>query len=219
MSVLSFGRRRSERLGQGKLGDYLAQAVAAKLASASRFERLARGLREHAAPPALQRDAMQARDDKLRHAQRCGQLARSWGAIPEKLAMAGLDERTFDTTLEDVARENGVGCVKETYASLISRHQAAHARDAGLRKVLRVIAEDEARHAILVHRVHGWAMHRLDASACGRVRLAQAQALQELAQGRATSMDAGLVEAAGLPPLQVARSILDTLVRQLWDLP
>ena len=50
-----------------------------------------------------------------------------------------------------VAIENAVeGCVRETFGALIASWQAEHARDPGIKRLMRSIARDETRHAFVV---------------------------------------------------------------------
>ncbi|GEM_PF-3981000 len=64
-----------------------------------------------------------------------------------------------------VASENAVeGCVRETWAARVGRHQARFAKIASMRAAMAEIAADEARHAALAWDLDTWARSHLGAS-------------------------------------------------------
>ena len=177
------------------------------------FERLADELRAHGAPSELVAQALAARADEVKHAERVGQLARARGGEPMPVEVAPPEARS----LFEVAVENAVeGCVRETYGALVGAYQAARARDLWLRMAMRGIAADEARHAALAHAVQAWCLPQLSHGERERLRRAQVEAVFELAKECQTELDPELQEQAGLPPRGVAGALVGELTRELW---
>jgi hypothetical protein len=207
-------RSQSLARGRDKLGDYLAHSAHLEAASVIAFERLACELNAHSAPLELVDQAITARGDEVRHTEMMAQLARYYRGAPVKASVETLAVRP----LEDIALENAVeGCVRETYGALVGGYQAYHARDPALRSAMYQIAEDEARHAALSHRVQRWILPQLDAAARARVAHAQQRAVFELAAEVATPIDDELRLVAGLPSPAMGRMLLDELSRALWN--
>lgn len=199
--------------GMSPLGDFLARCAHLEAASVVSFERLARELTAHGAPPDLIAAARDAQADEVRHAAVVGQLARARGGEPvqpevEPLAVRGLEEIALENSVE--------GCVNETFAALIAGYQAEHARDRELREALIGIAEDELRHAILAHRVQRWIATELDAPALARVAAAKARAVRKLVREAAQPVAEELQRAAGLPSVAVASALVGELTHSLW---
>jgi hypothetical protein len=204
---------RGREVGRSKLGDYLAGVAHLEAASVVSFERLAQELEAFAAPRGLVDAALAARADEVRHADLIGRLAVAHGGEPIGPEIAPMVPRT----LEEIALENAVeGCVRETYGALLGGYQAGHALNRALRTAMLRIAEDEARHAALSHRVHRWIMPKLSAVARERVRHAQQRAVFELAGEVALRPDVELASLAGLPPPEMAHVLLDELSKTLW---
>jgi hypothetical protein len=195
------------------LGDFLAQVAHLEAASVHAFERLARELFAHGAPQALVRDALRAAGDEVRHAQVMGELARLHGGELASVEVAKLPTRS----LEEVALENATeGCVRETFGALVGAYQAEYAESPALRAAMRTIADDEARHAALSHRVHAWALAELPADAGERVHAAQQAAVAALLDEQGAGAEEGLARSAGLPPADVVRAFVAGLERELW---
>lgn len=127
-------------------------------ASIASFARAATELLAVGAPPDLVEACMRAATDEVDHARRCFALASVYGGrevgpgplpavAPRQASLVELVESTF---LE--------GCVGETVATLIAERSLAVATDEAVRGTLRVIAEDEARHAALAWRTVAWAL-------------------------------------------------------------
>lgn len=144
------------------LDGWLARA-AMEHASVAAFARFAMQLQALGAPAELIADAHVAALDELRHARLCFAVAsrldgRRLG--PGPLALDGLDLRAdpasvaVETILE--------GCIGETVAAAKMRYLADAASDPDLRRLLRAIADDEARHAALAWRALGWLLDRFD---------------------------------------------------------
>lgn len=93
-----------------------------------------------------------AAQDEVRHARIMERLAWARGAARPKQKFARIRPRP----LVDIARENArEGCVAETFAALLTVHQAHNAPDPELRAALLPVAADECEHAELA-----WALHR-----------------------------------------------------------
>ncbi|MET0340654.1 MAG: ferritin-like domain-containing protein [Polyangiales bacterium] len=199
--------------GASRLGDYLAHSAQLEAASVHAFAQLARELEAHGAPADLVTRAQAARDDEVRHAAEVGALATARGGMPGAPTVHAQAVRTLDA----IAIENAVeGCVRETYGALVGAHQAARARDPGLRAAMGRIADDEARHAALSHAVHAWIVGRLDAGARARVLAAQIKAIGALSCAARTEPEHMLREDAGLPDARTATAMIDQLARELW---
>ncbi len=164
-------------------------------ASIASFARAATELLAVGAPPDLVEACMRAATDEVDHARRCFALASTYHArevgpgplpavAPRHASLVELVESTF---LE--------GCVGETIATLIAERSLAVATDEAVRSTLRVIAEDEARHAALAWRTIAWAL--------GQGGAPVAEMLHGLLQ-RAPRVDGGL----GLRPSPRSSALL-----------
>jgi hypothetical protein len=199
---------------ESAVGDYLAHCAHLEDASVYAFERLARDLTAHGAPRAMVAAALHAADDEVRHARVIGALACARGGQP----VAAEVREPSPRTLEQIATENATeGCVRETFGALLGGYQARHAGDAGIRSVMREVAADEARHAALSHRVHSWALTKLEPAARERVLAAQQKAIAELTRACSEELDVGLRGPLGLPSAQVAQALLRELSLALWE--
>ena len=159
------------------LGAYFARMAYDEAASVHAFRRLRDDLARHDAPDALVLAAARSARDEERHARVMARYARGQGATVD----APRVRRGKPRSLEAVARENAVeGCVHETFGALLLHWQAAHARDASVRRTFARIAADETRHAALAWAVARWAEGRLDAAGRARVAAARARALDGL---------------------------------------
>jgi hypothetical protein len=216
----SAGRRpagllsRSRDLGHSRLGDFLAHCSHLEAARVLAFERLACELNAHGAPLDLVDEAINARGDEVRHALLLSQLARKYSGEPTRASVANLALRP----LAEIARENVVeGCVRETYGALVAGYQAEHAHDTRLRVVMAEIAQDEARHAGLSHRVQRWIVPQLSRTQREAARHAQQRAVFELAREVARPLDPEVRLAAGLPSAALGRLLLCELSRALFN--
>lgn len=169
----------------------------AEHASVASFARFALELMALAAPADLVASAHQAALDEVKHARACFALARRYGGrdvAPGAFPMGGSVEVSSDL-VELAARVALEGCVGETVAAMQAAHQLEVARDPEVRRVLAMIAEDEARHAELAWRTISWALS-LDGDA---VRIAVVDAIESgiaavLADDEALEFDAALCE-------------------------
>jgi hypothetical protein len=120
-----------------------------------RFGRLAKRLLEAGAAPVLVGLAARAATDERRHAERCAELAESYGApvdrrspaVAAEIAPAGLPAR--ERLLYEVV---AACCVAETESVGVLSTLLGCARGAALRRVLKELAQDEVGHGRL-----GWA--------------------------------------------------------------
>lgn len=150
-----------ERAAEDVVEGWTAHAVF-EHASVGAFARLALDLLALGAPPQLVTAAHEAARDEVRHARLSFALASGYGgrAIgpgpltlppPRPPSFAALVHDTFDG-----------GCCGETVAAAIAEEAAATATCPAARRVLRIIARDELRHAELGWRVLAWAVRRSD---------------------------------------------------------
>ncbi len=124
-------------------------------------------------------------------------------------------ERGPVRSLLAIALENAVeGCVRETWGALLAAYQAEHA-EGSLRGMFRVIARDEAQHALLGHRVAEWAERSLPATERAQVASARAQAVEALFASLAVEPAPEFVRVAGVPRSAQALAMARTLFTQL----
>ena len=142
----------------------------AEHASVASFARATLELMAHAAPAHLLEGCQRAALDEVRHAKLCFALAAAYGAAatcPGRLASP--PPRSFDlaSLAASTFRE---GCVAETTAALAAERALSRCRDPAVRRVLGIIAEDEARHAVLAWRTVAWALGRGGRGVAGALR-------------------------------------------------
>lgn len=174
-------------------------------ASVVAFERLAVEMSALGAPDSLLERLHGAAADEVRHGRDVLALAGNH-PMPHVDAPSPGQRSAFAVALEN-ARE---GCVRETFAALIARRQAATARDVTVRSVMTTIAADETRHAELSWELASWLEGQLDPSE--RAALSAAR-VSEAAVLRAEIASGGLLEDAdlGLPGAREAVALLDGL--------
>lgn len=179
--VAARGRRRAPR-GGGLSPEVRARLARAWLvrgalehAAVASFGRFALDLAALGAPEALVRDAIRAIGDEARHARAAFAVAASFGDPGHRPGALPVDPSLCaDLTafVRAVVRE---GCVAETVGVAILEARAAAAADPGMRRVLRGLARDEARHADLGWRALAWAL----AAGGGAARRAAAESMAE----------------------------------------
>lgn len=195
------------------LGGYFASAAHLEAASVHAFERMAEELAAHGAPRSLVRAARRSARDEVRHARVTSRIARRFGGEPAAVRVRSRGVRR----LRDMALENAVeGCVRETYGALVATWQASHAQDAGIRRAMDRIAQDETRHAAL-----SWAVARaidpmLDDRDRRRVAAARARAVRTLRREVAAVTHPDLVREAGVPDASSALRLVDELAAAVW---
>ena len=127
-------------------------------ASVASFARAVIELMAVGAPPSLISAAQRAASDEIRHAQMCFAIASGYigaqvgpgpltAAAPRQLDLAQLAVTTFVE-----------GCVSESVGALEAERLGQQATHPSIRRILREIADDEARHAELAWSTVGWAV-------------------------------------------------------------
>jgi hypothetical protein len=197
------------------VASWLSVTAALEWASIDAFQILAEELVALGAPTRLVEAARRAEADEVRHTAAMRSLARAAGAAVSAPAIA----RGAARDLVALAIENAVeGCVRETYGALVAGHQAAHAARSDVRAVMRVVHEDETRHAELAWDVHAWAMAGLGAEDQSRVLTAMRGAFDELAREASVFVSAELVRDLGLPGVRASRAFASALREHLVPL-
>lgn len=175
-------------------GTFFADAARLEAASVFAFEQLENELRMYRAPRTLIRDARRARNDEVRHARMTRRLAKKNGGRP----LAARVRRPKTRAWFEFVKENAVeGCIRETFGALVATYQAERATDVQIRGAMKVIAQDETRHASLAWRIAKWAEARLSDEERAEVRALQRAELGRMAC-RLSQEDAPIT-AAGLP--------------------
>ncbi|WAS93503.1 ferritin-like domain-containing protein [Nannocystis punicea] len=178
------------------------------------FAALADELARLGAPAELLDALAEAARDEQRHAARVTTLARRRGADIVTPTIADTPARD----LLALAIENAVeGCVYETWAALVTAHQARAAQDPALRAAFAEIAADEARHADLAWAIDAWLLEQLDEAARAEVAAARRAAVRALATGLAEAPDHAELVALGLPSSRVALQLCSGLDAALWS--
>jgi hypothetical protein len=191
------------------IGAWFAKAAWLESASIHAFLHLSHELAEHGAPRSLQKLAVAAARDEIRHTAIMTALAKKYGAEPPKVEVVLPAGRS----LEAIAIENAAeGCVRETWGAVVALWQAQTAIDAEARAAFTTIARDEVRHAALAWAIDRWAMPLLDHAARVRVALAREAAVRALADE-----PMGEVPVIGLPAADHARQLLSRTYSSLWN--
>lgn len=201
-----------DRARNASVASWLAAAALLEHASIEAFEILARELTHHGAPNRLVHAALRAARDEIRHTRAMAALARREGedftpSVPSRREPRAL----FAIALENVVE----GCVREAYGAVVAAWQARHAAREDVRRVASAIAPDEATHADLAWRVHGWALSQLSASERAALEHALHDALAELRIAAGHPVPPGLVEELGLPRPEDARRLVAGLETEL----
>jgi hypothetical protein len=129
-------------------------------ASIASFARAAIELMAVGAPPELVEGCMRAGQDETDHARRCFALASIYAGRalgPGPLPPLGPRDRELPMLAVETFLE---GCVGETIAALVAERSLGSATDEAVRATLRVIVEDESRHAALAWRTVAWAVQQ-----------------------------------------------------------
>jgi hypothetical protein len=196
------------------LGAHFAAMAHLEAASVPAFERLWSELRALHAPARILASVERARRDEIRHARVVARLARrNGGTVSAPMIRVKKKE---PRSARAIAIENAVeGCVRETYGALVATWQSMHAADAGVRRMMSRIAQDETRHAALSFRIASFFDGTLDARDRRTVSRARRRALAELAREVRTEPDARLVHEAGMPSALQATRLLTALEQHL----
>jgi hypothetical protein len=202
----------------GSFGALLAQLAQAEAVSVVAFRELAGALTAANAPAALIARAERAAEDEVRHAALMSAHARRYGAVA---TTPSARERRYPSLLALALHNAEEGCVNETYAALVTLHQARFAEDLELRLDLHSIAQDELEHASWSHDLDAWLHMHLTAAEQLAVAGAKDRALKRLASCAAAPSNAVSLR-AGLPEPEVATQLLaglQTLLREAGPLP
>jgi hypothetical protein len=195
------------------LGATFASIAELEAASVHAFERLASELARHGAPGSLVEEARRAAWDEVRHAHAMKGLAERFAHDVTAPRVDAASART----LVDLALENAVeGCVRETFGALQATHQAKHAHDVAIARVMRTISEDETRHAALSWDVAAWIEPLLTTAERARVREARDRAVEALARDLATEPSDEAVALAGAPRAAESLRMLSAVRGELW---
>jgi len=128
-------------------------------ASIAAFARFAMQLLALGAPPDLVAASQRAGLEEIRHAKACFALASRYAQRPIGPSTFALDGALEATSLVDVAALAAAeGCVGETLGVALAEEALAGARDEEVRRVLRMLVRDEAKHAELAWRFARWAV-------------------------------------------------------------
>lgn len=189
-------------------GEVLATMAVLEAASVAAFDRLARELEAHGAPPELVARARSAMADEIRHTRTLRRLAKARGGRPIPWRRAELPVRPrLEVGIENAAE----GCVSEAFGAAIALVQAERATDPEVRAAFAVIAEEELEHAALAWDVHAWLMNTGGSHERDVFERALRDATKSIDHddpGRATR------EALGLPDPATSRALLDQMVEQ-----
>jgi Mn-containing catalase len=143
-------------------------------------------------------------------------LAAEFGGTP---ATPELDAIAVPTLLE-MARDNATqGCVGETWAALLARHQADTAELPQIRDLMTEIAADETEHAELAWAIDAWLHTKLSPAEQTEVLATRTAACDSLHHSLAAAIDHPAQQAAGLPRRATALALHEGLRRALWTLP
>jgi len=198
----------------GSVGRFFADVARLEASAVHAFRIMAQELAALGAPRPLERAARRAALDEVRHAKLTSRLARRHGAEPRPAEVSPRPLRPlFELALENVVE----GCVRETYGAACGRFQAARASDSAIRGELERIARDEARHAELSWRIHGWAQQRLSRHERQALRQAARTAIADLRQELARDPGCAVREVAGMPAPEQALALLDCIEAELWS--
>ena len=142
-----------------------------------------------------------------------GRLALRFGG---QLTAPRVEERSLRSLLE-LSLDNAVeGCVRETWGALFGAFQAERSEDREVRRIMRVIANDEAEHASLAWQIAAWAEPQLTDGERATLRSLQEAAIGELSKDSATASQL-LTRVAGVPDRAQTEQLLSSLRTRLWS--
>lgn len=164
-----------------RMAELEAAAVQAFLHLANEFD--AHGLRAFA-------DAsVDAARDEVRHADAIARLALRYGVSPRIPTIVPTPIRSLEEIVIDNARE---GCGRELFGAEVNAHQAEHATDLEVRRVMASIVDDERRHGAVSLSIAETLMPRMTLATRRRARVARDEALLDLAASFTESAELGL---------------------------
>lgn len=189
-------------------GDYFATATQLEHASIAAFVQIAEFLTKHRAPPALVRRAKLAAKDEELHTSTMHALAERYGAAP---SLVDARAEPFAHRLAFALDNAEDGCVRETFAALLAREQAARTNDPTVARALRAIANDETRHAALAWDLAAWIEPMLSTSERAYVASRRSVAFAELRAQWSVPWIEVLEREVGMPPAARALQLIDGL--------
>jgi hypothetical protein len=193
-------------------------------ASVAAFARFTMLMLSFGAPPELIIASQRASLDEVQHARACFALARRYGSRdvgPSPLHVA--DSLSVVSLSELVALTVAEGCVGETLGALLATEQLERAHDPEVRKILRRIAKDEARHAELAWKFLAWALESGDTGVQTAAHVAFRNASDEIERMRVVDygVDVDLWHAHGRLTCAEARELsrvgLEQVVRPCFE--
>jgi hypothetical protein len=194
------------------LGEFFADAARLEAASVVAFKRLADELAALGAPSQLIAAAWRSALEEVRHARLVGALALRCGARLSAPVIAPAQARTcFALALENAVE----GCVRETYGALLAHCQAEAALDPEVRQVMRVLARDETRHALLAWQIAAFLAPRLSAREQQALALARSAAFAQLIREQDCGLAANDRKRIGLPDAATSELLLARLRLEL----
>jgi hypothetical protein len=186
----------------------LAHMAQLEAASVDAFHALRADLARLGAPRRLLHAVRTAARDEIRHARAVRHLAERFGAHVPRVRVLAVGTRSAEQLAVENAEE---GCVRETFGAALAAVQAERARDARVRRMMRVIAREELAHAALAWNVAQWLDRWLDAAARARVGRARVAALSKLEAEIRSDRAQGEDPVLGLPDKRVIAALFERL--------
>lgn len=163
---------------QGKECEYFAKSAHLEACSVIAFQQLMRQLEKWNAPQEFIERAKKAAEDEVRHAAQMRMLA--W-VYNEPVPSIEVDEIDEDNLLVAAIHNAMEGCIFETWATVEAQLKSEFAETEEMRRVYKGIARDEMEHAQLSWDLHFWFMSQLSEEEQEVVRIAQKEAIAQLA--------------------------------------
>lgn len=190
------------------LGEYVAKNAFLEAAAVAAFERLAAELGALGAPVELVARAEEAAREETRHAILMRGLARRWGA---EAAIPVVATRSLRSVFE-LALDNAVeGLTRERFGALLGLHQAHYAKDASVRSIMLLIADDEAGHAQFSAELHDWLWPQLSPEQQRVVTRARLRAVARFRRAAHEPEPQVVASQLGLPEPKLALALFDEL--------
>ncbi|MFO0675350.1 MAG: ferritin-like domain-containing protein [Polyangiaceae bacterium] len=144
-----------------RLADAWTHDAAMEHASIASFARFTLQLLAVGAPPEFVADAQRATADEISHAKMAFALATRFRGTPVGPSSLDVSGVVLATSVENVVHAAVVeGCIGETIAALAAERALSFVKDPDTRRVLEIVARDEARHAELAWRFVAWVFAR-----------------------------------------------------------
>jgi len=197
------------------LGQYLVDMTAMETAAITAFHYLSLELEAYDAPQALIARAREAVIEEARHAEMAAQLAAAYDLDMKEVTVDAFTLRP----LYQIALENAVeGCINETFAAACGLWQSELAQHDVFRMAIGDITEDELGHAALSWDIHQWVMPQLSQVEQERIRVAQAEAVDNLVNDFKQESNPVLQQAFGLPTKDDAARLFAELKDSVWEM-